>query len=430
MSSRARSAFLRALRALPALLVLLAPSSTVEGQAQPSLDDRIRGLLIGSFVGDALGGPIEFQPPEKVHALKDAPKVWRDDEVLDADARAATVKRLRLRSYKDLRPQPESYGQWNIDSEPGTITDDSRHKLVLLHSFRVVEKANRWPFDVGDLAQAFLDWPLTSAVTDRPEYVALAADWLEEWQLGARWILGERDLKLARPPERMWNGVPTCCGQMSLPPLAALFAGDPDRAYRAAYRLAFFDNGFGKDMNAALVAGLAAALTTSVELNSPGRAWDAVLSAVRKTDPYGHAKIRWSERPVDRWMNLALKLAKDSGGRPARLFAALEQEFLTTTKWEAQVPFVVDFACLAIADYDPLVALQLTMEWGHDSDSYAQLLGAFIGALHGAEIFPAEIRDPVERRLLADHKVEIEAECRLLIRLNKLGKTKTIVRYD
>lgn len=418
------------LRALcPFLLLALLP---VRGAAATGVDvrARIHGLLIGGYLGDALGGPVEFQEVAKVQALPDPPKRWQDDEVFDAPARAAAAARLRLRPYAPLRPVSESYGQWGSNCPPGTVTDDSRHKLVLLHALRAADRADAWPLDVRGLAQAYLDWPARPVIAENPEFRAQCADWLEEWQLAARWVLGERDAARALPPERMWQGLPTCCGQMTLPPLAAVFAGRPDDAHRAAWHLAFFDNGFGRDLNAALVAALATALVTPSDPAQPKPAWDAVLAALRETDPYRHRKIRWSQRAVDRWLDLALRAAREAEGRPARMFAVFEQEFRHSSKWEAQVPFVVAFGCLALAEFEPLPAMQLTLEWGHDSDSYAQLLGAFTGALFGPEIFPAAWREAVAARLAADFSEDLEAQVDLLDRLRRRARTETPVRLD
>lgn len=397
--------------------MLLAAGSVCAAEPPPAGVDvpaRIRGLLLGGYLGDALGGPLEFQDAAKLQTLPDPPKRWRDDEVLDAPARAAAAARLRLRPYAPLRPASESYGQWGSNCPPGTVTDDSRHKLVLLHALRTAGPAGGGTPDVRGLAQAYLDWPSRPVIAENPEFRRQCADWLEEWQLAARWVLGERDAARALPPERMWQGLPTCCGQMTLPPLAAVFAGRPDDAYRAAHHLAFFDNGFGRDLNAALVAALAAALGAPSDAAQPRPAWDAVLAALRETDPYRHRKIRWSQRAVDRWLDFALRAAREAEGRPARLFAVFEQEFRHSSKWEAQVPFAVAFGCLALAEYEPLPALQLTLEWGHDADSYAQLLGAFIGALFGPEVFPAALQAPVIARLRADFGEELEAQAALL----------------
>ena len=103
---------------------------------------------------------------------------------------------------------------------------------------------------------------------------------------------------------------------------------------------------------------------------------------------------------------------------------------MTASKWEAHVVFTGICRCGALAEHDPLAALQLCMEWGHDSDSYAQLLGAFIGALHGPDLFPVPWRQAAADRRLADHKVDVEADCGLLVRLGRLGRTRPLVRED
>ena len=395
-------------------------------ESAKQLDDRVRGLLLGSWIGDALGGPIEFQDPDHVAHLPKPPKHWRDAEVLDKAARRDAVTRLQLRSYRNLRPQPEPFGQWPVEAPPGTVTDDSRHKMILMAGLRGAQAQDAWPFDHRSLAQAYLDWPTSGPVRDQPELNALRKEWLAEWHLASRWCLGERDLARALPPERIWNGLPTCCGQMTLLPLAALFPGDPDRAYMAAYSLGLFDNGWGKDLNAAVVAGLAQALVLPADL-PPATAWESILGAMRRTDPYRYGKIPWVTRSVDRWLDLALAAAREANGRPARLFARLEEEFRHTIKWEAQVPFVVTFAVLALSEFDPLAALQLSLEWGHDTDSYAQLVGAFIGARHGAALFPESLSAPVLERLRADYEIADEDWVRLLRELRRQSATRTLI---
>ena len=409
---------------------LAMPSLLLSGSGpSPEVDipTRIRGMLLGGAIGDALGGPIEFQATTAIQGLSDPPKLWQAGEKLDLPARAATAARLRLRSYVDLRPGTESYGQWNYHSQPGTITDDTRHKLILLHTLHAAEKAGRWPISVRDLAASYLEWPQTSAVAGRPGYPDLAKDWLEEFHFAARWVLGERDPEKALPPERMWQSLPTCCGQMILPPLAALYAGRPEEAYLATYHMAFFDNGAAKDLNAALIASLAQALVTPVPGGDSRAAFQSILRTMRGTDPFRFHKIRWSERAVDRWLNLAKQFARSANGEPARLFASLEKEFATSSMWEAQVVIVVIFSCLELADYDPLAALQLSMEWGHDSDSYAQLLGAFIGALLGPDIFPAAWQEAVIARMKADHGTDLKEECQFLSQLQQLSTKRTLI---
>jgi hypothetical protein len=375
--------------------------------------ERIEGLLIGSFIGDALGGPIEFQSAEAVRRIQHSPKQWSRGERLDARGMDDAIARMRLISYGELRPEPESYAHWAKDAPAGTVTDDSRHKLILLHALHQARAAGRWPLTLDDYARAHIEWGGFDLIKKRPGYQELCTDWLREWDQGARWVLGDRDLARALPPERMWAGLPTCSGQMALLPLAALYAGDPAGAYRAAYDLAFFDNGFGKDLNAALVGGLATALITpeTIEGESP---WESVVSTMRTVDPYRYAAIPWVTRPVVRWMDLADRLVDAAEDCPWALFEGFEREFKNTIKWEAQVPFVVTFAVLKLCASNPLAALQLSIEWGHDTDSYSQLVGALLGARFGAGIFPGEMRTRVREQLLLDYDFQIDDAVRLL----------------
>lgn len=383
-------------------------ATAVEGNRVGGLRDRVRGLLVGAMIGDALGGPVEFQDPERVRGLPNPPKTWAPGERLNDAACEAALRRLHLRSYQDLRPEPEPFAHWGVNAPPGTVTDDTRHKLVLLRAWRESRRRGRSAATVEDLAQAYLDWPGTGKQASRLEWKGLCHDWLREWQLGAAWILGEHDLDRALPPERMWGGLPTCCGQMTLPPLAARFPGRPGDAYRAAFELGFFDNGFAKDLNPALIAGLAEALVAPCSVEARHEGWRRILDVMRATDPFRYGAVPWVTRPVERWLGLALEAAREAEGQPALLFKRLEAEFRQTIKWEAQVPFVVAFACLALADYRPLVALQLSIEWGHDTDSYAALVGAFVGALHGASVFRESLCRPVVDCLRKDYGEELE----------------------
>jgi ADP-ribosylglycohydrolase len=397
--------------------LMLAGSTTTTASNTPQaeeLSNRIRGLIVGSMIGDALGGPIEFQDPVAIQALPRPPKHWLENEVLDDATLRTAESRVWLRGYSELRPQPEPYAHWFANAPAGTVTDDSRHKFILLHAIRQTVARPQQRLGLAEYAQAHLDWPI-KALQRNPEHAALCNEWIEPWRRSARWILGSRDLAQALPPIRMWNGVPTCCGQMSLPPLAAAFAGQPEAAYQAAYQLAFFDNGFGRDMNAALVAALATTLAlsavswTDTDDSHAKAAWAPVLHSLVTTDPFEYGKIPWMERPVAMWTNFAVRTADEAKGSPAHFFAALDQAFANTIKWEAQVPLAVAFGVLALARYRPMAAMALSVEWGHDTDSFAQLLGAFIGARYGANVFPAEARDLVTRRLKLDAGEDVDA---------------------
>ena len=79
---------------------------------------------------------------------------------------------------------------------------------------------------------------------------------------------------------------------------------------------------------------------------------------------------------------------------------------------------------------DPLAALELSIEWGHDTDSYAQLLGAFIGAVHGASLFDPEMRETITSRLKLDYGANVNTYVALLEALQARARSEGLFRYD
>ena len=393
------------------------------------IKSKTKGLILGTLIGDALGGPIEFQGHPEIQASPYPPKLWTDtNEVINEAALKAARDRIYFREYKYLRPVPEPYGHWGTNAAPGTVTDDSRHKIILMYFLSNALKKNHWPVSDKNLAQGYLDWSVSKTIKTHSGYDTLCAQWLAESFKAINWLMGNREIGKAYPLERLWNALPTCYGQMSLTPIAALYPGEPEKAYLTAYHLAWFENGFAKDMISALVAGLSVGLTLDPTLMTNEQLWNKVFDAMKKTDPYSYAKVPWSERAVDRWMNLAELYVKEAKGSPAKLFALLEKEFMFTTKWEAQVPFVVIFSAIKICKYDPLAALQLSIEWGWDHDSYAQLLGAFVGAIYGPTIFKEDMKTTVTKRLQLDYDESIDEWVNTLMKIQQLGKTKSLFK--
>ncbi len=379
-----------------------------------NLRDRIFGMLLGSLIGDAAGGPLEFKTHDELSKHTTSIKQWSDDEVLDEEALRDRAAAFTLLPYGDLRPETHSYGPWTTKAPAGTVTDDSRMKIILIRAMRRAHSAGKTTLSRKDLAREMIAYGEDTALLARPGYAELVEDWLHEWNLASRWVLGNRDLTQARPPARLWSGIDTVAGQMALPPLAAEFAGQPKLAYRAAYRLGFFDNGPAKDITSAIVAGLAAALAVRdkpVDDDAPTSvplAWQAMEQAMRQTDPFRYADVRFVGRPTTRWLDFAADAARRAEQKPARLFDILEEELGARTWWEGHVNFA---ACMAIAQlcrYEPLASIQLALEFGHDTDSTAQLMGAMMGAVYGAAVFPTPLRQLVTQRLRLDYDEDLQ----------------------
>ena len=413
--------------ALTASALEFDPSVVEADERVANLRDRVEGMLLGTLIGDAAGGPVEGRNPKGIESWMPATRTWPDDRRLDASAIGELKASFRLLSYEQLRPQPRAYAHWTQNAPPGTVTDDSRFKFLLIAALRKARQTGSFPITERDLAEQFLAYCDSDTVRSRPHYRELCEEWLGEYNKAARWVLGERDLPDALPVERLWGGVATNAGQMVLLPLGAVHAGEPEAAYRAAYHLGFVDNGEAKDINSALVAGLAAALATPPG-NDVKRRWEHVYSAIRSVDPYVYGRMRAVRRSTVRWLDFARKAVQRSDRKPKRLFEILEREAQPRYFWDAHFVFVSTFAILELCDFDPLASLHLALDFGHDTDSTAQLLGAFVGAIDGAGVFPAPMRRQVTTRLKEDYDQSVDEWTELLLALNDRTAFPTIVK--
>ncbi len=403
------------------------PGSRVNNPA--FISNKIKGLITGTLLGDALGGPIEFQGHPEIQASPNPPKLWTDTmDIIDAEELKAAQERIYFREYKYILPHVQPYGSWTENAPPGTVTDDSRHKMILMQMLRKALLNNQWPLTEKHSAQAYLDWSKSKTIKTHSGYDTLCPQWLSESYKAINWIQGSREIGKAYPVERIWNALPTCYGQMALTPMAALYPGQPQKAYLAAYNTAWFDIGFAKDMIAASVAGISVALSLDPSTMTDEELWNRVFEAIKNTDPYEYLKVPWCERQVQRWLSLSDLYVQQSKGSPAKLFALLDKEFIYTTKWEAQVPFLVVFSILKICKYNPLAAMQLCIEWGNDHDTYPQFLGAFVVALYGPDIFKADMRSTITNRVKADYNENIDEWVSTLMKVQELGKKRILFK--
>ena len=364
---------LRYLLLIPGITLLMISCKVSSQDQQVSLDNKVEGMLIGSAIGDAAGGPVEFVSP----AIR---SYWSTTgEKLSHKGLEEPAGLFELRSYPK---EAEPFAQWEAFGPPGTITDDTRFKMILFNTL----KNHQGDLSLETFAQSVLDFR-----DELPEHYRDKYDeWIPEIEFATRWALGEREN--AYPVERIWGGILTMEGQMPFLPIAALNPDDPEWCYIKTYELGYFDTGVAKDMNSALVAGLARAL-------QPDGSWQNMEEAMRTVDPYGYNKTLYVERELVRWLNRAHHFAEKADGNVARLFTILEKDLQAVYWWEAWVPIVVVFAVAELAGYHPLASMQIIMEFGHDTDSYAQVMGAILGAIHGKEVFPASMRNTVNQRM-------------------------------
>ena len=199
----------------------------------PTLESKIEGMLIGSAIGDAAGGPVEFvSPPNRSY--------WSvTREPITPEGLEDLASRFEIPAYPK---KAEPFAQWIDDAPAGTITDDTRFKIIFFNALKKYgPNLNQKHF-----AQAVMDFRDFL----KPEFRDNFDKWIPEIAFATLWALGDKEKGL--PVERIWGGIPTMEGQMPFLPIAALKPEDPAWCYQKCYELGYFDIGVAKDHNSAL----------------------------------------------------------------------------------------------------------------------------------------------------------------------------------
>jgi ADP-ribosylglycohydrolase len=377
-------------------------------------EDRAAGLLWGTLIGDAMGGPLEFAKPEKRTGHVVDCRKWPESKRLDDKTIASIAKRATMMGYEDVRPEPAPYGPWVSKAPAGTVTDDSRFKVILVRAIRQAAKQGTDSVTRTHLANAILEF---SPRLDQPADDAtqkLMDEGLREYHYAANWVLGKRDPKIALPLDRLWAGIPNCSGQMLLLPLAVKYPGRAEEAYRHSFELNFVDAAGAKDIASAIVAGMASVLGEDADSLTTKERWARLETTMRSVDPFRLKAVPFAGRPLHKWLDLVDSIVERAAGRPSVAYRLLETEGKPVYYWDAHFTLVVALTLLKLSEFNALCALHLAIDFGHDTDSYAQLIGAMAGAVDGAEIFPKAMGQTVARRLKADYGEDVSDWVKLL----------------
>ncbi len=407
---------------LQAILAAVPVGCSMADELPGEQSEPVKGMLFGSLIGDALGGPLEFANDETRFGRVADCRGWADDRRLDSSSIQELGKSLQMMGYQDVRPETAAYGPWVASAPAGTVTDDSRLKVILVRAIRATDRDGHRQLTREDIARAIVEF---MPIADRePDAVTarLLEEGLREYRYAAHWVLGVRDPKIALPLDRLWGGVSNCSGQMMMLPLAACFASQPEVAYRCCFELNFVDGPGANDITSAIVAGLTAVLGEDSSADPVSDRWRRLESTMRETDPYRISDVPFVGRPLNQWLDLADSIVHRADGRPKIAYRLLETEGKPVYYWDAHFTLLVAIVLLKLTRYDPLASLRLAIDFGHDTDSYAQLMGAMIGGVCGVSAFPTEMQSKVAERLQTDFEENVSSWTRILSMANTQEK--------
>ncbi|MFV1951690.1 MAG: ADP-ribosylglycohydrolase family protein [Nitrospinota bacterium] len=239
------------------------------------IENKIYGFLIGSAIGDALGGP-------------DEKFAMNYEELLNTFLIKAYSKNKRfvIEDFKDYYNNPAMHSVFEKNAKKGTYTDDTRLKLLV--AYAIAESDGH--FTTKKLAQAFIDRH------KKAKPGGLEHQWLDEYALASRIAAEGCKPDAGRCTNstlnRLWGGLIGCVGLMSITPMAILHIGDIKGAYLDGYEKDYFDIGYAKDLTALAVSIMSLALSPDYSLEDEDKENFEPFSEVLNYDPYNYSKAQ------------------------------------------------------------------------------------------------------------------------------------------
>jgi len=322
------------------------------------LFDRTYAAMVAGAIGDAMGGPVEgwtYQRIQETHGMVD-----------------------------DLLPYefaPDYHNHFR--TAPGSVTDDTRLKHLVAEAM-VAEGS---PCRRGALPRrGDIVWAIVQAY--HAAETSLERGFLEEYALGG--VYGEAKL--------IWGGQMTNGFSMANAPLGMICPGDPEAAFALSFDVDFISDGYAKYAAAMGAAAVAAALEPD---STPTSIVEQALAAAQTHRVEGPLTRAWqwydhvftlNERLVTTAVDLALRHRDVFAVREAYY----EQLRIGELGSEAAQTLAVALGMLVAAEGDLRQAIIGCVNYGRDNDSYATLVGAIAGAMHGMSAVPENWRRTVE----------------------------------
>ena len=311
---------------------------------RPALENRVLATLCGLALGDSMGMPTEFQPPEEIREFY---------------------------GYVDtlLAPHPKHYH--HEDMIRAQYTDDTELSLEVLDAIVRHE---------GVSLEAAVD--------------ALRS-WVEKYDVFHKSYLGPTSKKAleaifagADPVETGKSGT-TNGAAMRITPVGLLNAGDPEQAARDAAILCLPTHGSNLAMAGAgaVAAAVAEALKNSSTI-------DSVLSAARMgaqiAEKEGNPVAESRMLPLlDEFLTLSTETKEDDAFL-AEVFRRIEY----TLQCEPTVAVVLTL--FARYQGQPMQAIGMAANLGGDTDTIGALAGALCGAFSGTEKLDMDLVRQIE----------------------------------
>lgn len=348
--------------------------------------ERVIGSIVAASIGDALGGPLELASAERVRA-----KLGRSDWIDE------------LLPYSIAKGP---HGIWQDNAPRGTGTDDTRYNRIFMET--VV--AHQRSVEPEHLAHEFIA-RYEHPGQYYPGYEELAREQFRAWEGQCAGFLGIESKAYPGVPREVltsdctWGGFPVITGLLTLAPAGMLWLGDPDRAYRETFRLAFWDLGYARDATALMAAIISACFDET-------HTSEQIIRSMPSINPYAAVMNGFTGRRMTAHFDELMHIT-DTAADDREVILRLARACERFQVFDPVDVLTVPLALLTYAEGDPVHALKLVVNHRmvdqggeiiqtRDTDCLGFVMGAIAGAMFGLSAFP---RDWIDAVVDANHQV-------------------------
>jgi len=351
-----------------------------ESRTNPPFAGRVRALLHGIALGDAMGAPVEKLSPDAIRSkygrVTSVNTAWHRD-----DGDPATTKG-RVRGN-------------------GIVTDDTLMTLCLTAVYSDVRRH----LDAWDMADG-----MVRQIAWVPRYVPelqSECSLLERLFYPEKWIFQRHQLSACDPRQGGIGNMVNCGAAMYIAPVGVVNACDPQAAYDEAIAFASgHQQSFGLEAAGVLAGAVAAAFIPGTTIDEIAKtahslAKDGTRTAIEvllgkaemlRDKGADHAEVTDSfHREIARFSPMgddldhtARKAGKATPNYQPSRFSAIEE-----------LPLALAFATLNKGDFRK--SLEDGINSGRDTDSIGVMVGAILGALHGEPVIDQQEADQLDR---------------------------------
>ena len=338
----------------------------------PSLQSRIRGMLHGIALGDALGAPVEKLSASQIRE------------------RYGRVTSVMTRWHKmDLPPAERNY---RVRGD-GIVTDDTLMTLATMDIYR----------DVGRHLDA---WDMADGMVRQ---IAWIKRWVPELDREAmlidrlfypeKWIFQRHQLSNCDPRQGGIGNMVNCGAAMYIAPIGAANAADPRAAYDEAIAFAAgHQESYGLEAAGVMAAAVAAAFVpgttvetivdTAIELAKDGTrdAIVAIAHTARQLRGTGahHSQVTEAFQSTIARFSVMGDDVNHSMDKAGRLTDAYRPSRLQSIE---ELPLALGFCLFNKGDFR--LTIEDGINSGRDTDSIGVMAGAILGAMHGETVIDA-----------------------------------------